>query len=36
MTVGAKPDVCVMSESEYLLLVREDKVRPCFFLNRLS
>jgi hypothetical protein len=36
MTVSAKPDVCVMSESEYLLLVQEDKVRPSFSLNRLS
>jgi len=25
MTVAAKPDICVMSESDYLLLVQEDK-----------
>jgi hypothetical protein len=32
MEVDAKPDVCVMSESEYLLLVQEDKVRRSFSL----
>jgi hypothetical protein len=32
MSVDAKPNVCVMSESEYLLLVQEDKVCPFFFL----
>jgi hypothetical protein len=31
--VDAKPDVCVMSESEYLLLVQEDKVRRRFLVN---
>jgi len=29
--VDAKPDVCVMSESEYLLLVQEGKVFHYFF-----
>ena len=33
--VDAKPDLCVMSDSEYLLLVQEDKVR-CSFLFILS
>lgn len=38
MSVDAKPDVCVMSGSEYLLLVQEDKARLSFFfeLNCLS
>jgi len=31
--VDAKPDVCVMSESEYLLLVQEDKVFRPFFCH---
>jgi hypothetical protein len=31
--VDAKPDVCIMSESEYLLLVQEDKVFRSFFLS---
>jgi hypothetical protein len=31
--VDAKPDVCVMTESEYLLLVQEDKVLHHFLLN---
>ena len=34
MMVYAKPDICVMSESEYLLLVQGDKVCPSFSLNR--
>ena len=33
MSVDAKPDVCVISESEYLLLVQEDNVRLSFFLH---
>jgi len=33
MTVDAKPDVCVMSASEYLLLVQEDRVRCSFLFN---
>jgi len=33
LSVDAKPDVCVISESEYLLLVQEDNVRLSFFLH---
>ena len=34
--VTAKPDVCVMMESQYLLLVQEGKVRHSNLLSRLS
>jgi hypothetical protein len=35
-SVDAKPDVCVMAESQYLLLVQEDKVRPSFPSNLIA
>ena len=34
--VTAKPDVCVMTESQFFLLVQEDKVRHSYLFNCLS
>jgi hypothetical protein len=34
--VAAKPDVCVMTESQYLLLVQAGKVCHFYLFNCLS
>ena len=34
--VAAKPNVCVMTESQYLLLVQEGIVRHSYLFNSLS